>query len=640
MKNDNFCGFGSIDEYVRHKLSSYEKEEKNFETLFRYMFCDADNVMVETSDGYRIKKVTYGEFRDSILSIAPTLMDSLDDLPGDAIVGLYMQNSVEWLKLFWSILICGYRPLLMNTRLPDDVLEGIITDHSVSAVISDGKRFSVKTLVSAEVSVPSDKAHVERPFGSEVIFMSSGTSSKVKLCAYTGENFYYQIRDSVNIIEQCPAIKQHYDGAIKHLALLPLYHVFGFIAVYMWFGFFSRTFVFPKDLDPQTIRSTVKKHKVTHLFAVPMVWEAVYKAAVKKIKAKGKWTWRKFRIITGLVNSLGPLGDRLAHRALGEVRDALFGDSIRFLISGGSHIDPDALKFFNGIGYHLANGYGMTEVGITSVEKSNRKKMLNSASIGSSFGNTEYSVGEGGVLLVRGRTMASRIVADGVSRQTDFDEWFETGDLVRKSGGRYFVEGRADDLIITENGENLNPNLIENSMVLPSVDGVCIFADENKSVVLLASVQGCFSSEKFREIHGSICEQLAKVKLDVVIKKIVFTPEPLMLGNEFKVSRKKLASRYLSGKMKIFDLANIDENISEMMSGLEAEIRDCFAEALGKGSSEIGENDNFFRDLGGTSIDYFSLLGLLKNRFGLELPADAAERLATVKEFSHHIKTH
>ena len=288
MKLTNIRGFSTLDEYVRTKLEEFSKEEKSFESLFDFMFSESDNVMAETSDGYRIKKVTYGEFKRKILSITPTVKDAIGNIPHGEMVGLYMTNSMEWLEIFWAILASGYTPLLMNTRLSDAVLEGILSDYSVKCVISDGKIFSVPTKTKDEVTVESHKDYERVPFGKEVIFMSSGTTDNVKLCAYTSENFFYQILDSGKIIRQCPKIKEHYEGELKHLVLLPFCHVFGFIAVYLWFGFFSRTFVFPKDLNPDTIQRTVKKHKVTHIFAVPMVWDAVYKAAIAKIKEIGR----------------------------------------------------------------------------------------------------------------------------------------------------------------------------------------------------------------------------------------------------------------------------------------------------------------------------------------------------------------
>ena len=431
MKLTNIHGFASIEQYISYKLADYTKREKNFESLFHYMFDETDNVMVENSDGYRVNRITYGEFKKQILAAVPTVADSFADIPAGEMVGLYMANCPEWILLFWAILAAGYRPLLMNTRLSDEVLEGILAEYQVKGVISDGKLFSAKTILKEDAVRPSDKAYVHRPFGNEVIFMSSGTSSHVKLCAYTGENFYYQVCDSVNIVKACPDICRHYKGELKHLALLPLCHVFGFIATYLWFGFFARTFVFPRDLNPATIQRTVKKHNVTHIFAVPMVWESVARAALSKIKARGDKTYRRFLRTSSMVNSLGSKGDFLAKRILSEVRDGLFGDSICFLISGGSDINLNTLRFFNGIGYHLANGYGMTEIGITSVERSRSKKILNSGSIGAPFGQTEYSIDESGKLLVRGKTRASRILCDGQETVTDPEGWFCTGDLMR-----------------------------------------------------------------------------------------------------------------------------------------------------------------------------------------------------------------
>lgn len=638
MKLEDVRGFETLDDYVSYKIAEFSKEDKNFESLFRYMFDENDNVMLETSDGYRIKKVTYGECRARILSFLPTLARELEGVEADSPVGLYCANCPEWIALFWGILACGFKPLLMNLRLPDDVLEGILSEHSVAAVISDGKIFSVKTILKDEAMVPSQEVFPARPFGSEVLFLSSGTTNSVKLCAYTGENFYYQILDSANIIRQCPAIKAHYEGELKQLVLLPLYHVFGFIAVYLWFGFFSRTFVFPKDLNPTTIQNTVKKHKVTHIFAVPMVWEAVCKAATAKIRSKGERTWRKFERMNRLVNRSGSFGDVLAKRFLKEVREGLFGDSICFLISGGSHIQPQTLRFFNGIGYHLANGYGMTEIGITSVETTDTRHILNSASIGAPFGYTEYSVGEKGSLLVRGRTMASRILQNGEERVTDFDAWFDTNDLVREENGRYFILGRRDDLIVGDDGENINPVLAEAELRVNGVDRLCLFADEQHAAVLLVSVPGCFSRAELKRIYGELLDALREVKLESAVRRILFTHENLIRGNEFKISRKKLAAAVAKGELRVFDPKQADAHIEQLHAGLETEIRDCFAEALGRDPETVGVNEQFFGELGGTSIDYFVLLGLIKSRFGVEISSDEGQRLSTVKDFWDYIK--
>ena len=638
MKLTNIRGFKSIEEYVSHKLSLYESREKSFASLFELMFDDDSNVMYETSDGYKIKKVTYGEAKLQILKTAGCVKQALSNVEIGSMVGIYMQNSPEWLRIFWCVIMLGYRPLLMNTRLADTTLESIISEYSVGAVISDGKRFSVNTVINSELCSESEP-YEPAEFGSEVIFMSSGTTDKVKLCAYTGESFYHQIRDSAKVISTCPAIRTHYEGELKHLVLLPFYHVFGFIAVYIWFGFFARTFVFPKDLNPDTVRNTVKKHKVTHIFAVPMVWEAVHKAVLAKVKERGDKAFRKFQKAVALVNKLpNSVGNAFAKAALSEIRDALFGDSIKFLITGGSGIQKSTVEFFNGIGYHLVNGYGMTELGITSVETSQSKKNISKCSIGQPIGSAEYSINDCGVLTVRAKTRAARIMQGGEILHTDFDSYFVTSDLVTCEDGRYYIHGRSDDLIILDNGENLNPEIAEETLKLPEIDRLSLFADGKGFATLIASVPACYSKEKLNAIYENLLLRISEAKLDRDIKRIYFTQESLLSGNDFKVSRTKIKKRVEEGRITLIDPKRIDERIEELLSALEGEVAECFAQALGKSKSEIRADDGFFNDLGGSSLEYFSLLSILKSRFGIEFLSDATEKLTTVKDFCEKIK--
>lgn len=634
MKLRNIHGFATIDEYVGYKLALYSEKEKSLETLFELMFDESDNTMVETTDGYRINKTSYGSFKKRILDAVPTVAHCFSDIAEGELIGLYMSNSPEWLISFWAILAAGYRPLLMNTRLPDDTLESILLQYSVKGVISDGKRFSVKTVMADEATTAFDGSYTPRIFGSEVLFMSSGTTGQVKLCAYNGENFYYQICDSANIISSCPDIKRHFEGELKQLMLLPLCHVFGFIAVYLWFGFFSRTFVFPKDLNPTTIQRTVKKHKVTHIFAVPMVWDAVAKAARSKIKARGEKTYRRFCKVSAFVNSHSKIGDAVAKRLLSEVRDGLFGDSIRFLISGGSEVSESTLSFFNGIGYHLANGYGMTEVGITSVEKSSNKRILNSASVGAPFGYTEYSLDKNGVLLIKGKTRATRILCDGKETAAKDDEWFVTQDMMVCEKGRYYARGRRDDLIICEDGENLNPALAEAALKTEGIDKLCVCQLKDKSVAVVASLPGCYIKQELTDAYEALSRAIASAKLEKTVRRIYFTNESLLAADEFKLSRKRVAKRIESGELTVFDPSDLESRFDELTDSLERELADCFASVLDKDVSVIRRDSHFFRDLEGTSIEYYALLDEIKARFGIDLMSPDSPGPATISEFA------
>ena len=139
------------------------------------------------------------------------------------------------------------------------------------------------------------------------------------------------------------------------------------------------------------MQNTIKRHKVTHLFAVPLFWQKVYEAAIKEIKNKGEKTYNKFLKGMKLVNK--PLiGNYIKNKKFKEIRDQLFGDSISFMITGGGHINQETLTFFNSIGYRLANGYGLSEIGITSVELSDDEKIINSGSVGHPLYGVMYKI--------------------------------------------------------------------------------------------------------------------------------------------------------------------------------------------------------------------------------------------------------
>ena len=622
QKLDNIAGFPTLREYATSKLARYEKQEKNFHSLFEMMFSERENIMAEATDGYRIKKLTYGQFRQWILEVAPSVRQALGNPEQDTIVGIYMGNSMQWLVTFWSVLLCGCRPLLMNTRLDDGILEQLLQDHQVPAVISDGKKFSVKTLLAEEILSRGTPEENLDHFGTEVIFMSSGTGEQVKLCAYTGENFYYQVCASIDIITRCPDIAEHYEGQLKQLVLLPLYHVFGFMAVYLWFGFFSRTFVFLKDLSPATLLNTIRKHKVTHIFAVPLVWESIYREAMRKIKGRGEATFNKFQKALKICNQTGAFGDTLAKRLLREVREGMFGDSVRFMISGGSHIHPQIMEFFNGIGYPLVNGYGMTEVGITSVELSCKKKDRNKASIGQPFGHVSYQITPENELLIKSNAMASRILAGQEVRITDYNSWFSSRDIARKDGESYYLGGRGDDMIVCENGENLNPVLIEPKLKVEGCREVCLFRSEQDGPVLLSYAPDCCSNDDLQKLQDALRQAAKNARLADTVRKIVITSTPLLESSEFKLSRSKIAKKYAAGKFFVLTPQNMEDHRQRIQSAMEIKLRQFFAEALGKSVEEIGVKDDFFGDLGGTSLDFFMLKDLIVQYYHTDITAE------------------
>lgn len=634
MKLNNIGNYNSIDDYVKAKLDRFSKSDRSFSTLFEEMFSESENVMFEKSTGYRIEKTTYGEAKKAALSKAGALFPMLAGADKNSVVGIYMDNSLDWIITFWAVLACGMNPLLMNRRLDRETLETTLKELNAVLVITDSESFSVKTVNCSEIGF--EEGFVLSEFGSEFLVMSSGTSSNVKVCGYSPKEVYCQIMDSADIIKKCAEMKKHYDGELKLLTFLPFYHIFGLVAVYIWFAFFQRTFVYLADMSPDTVLNTIRRHKVTHIFAVPLFWEKVYASALAEIKSRGDDVYKKFckgMKISEKIGDVPVAGKAFAKAAFRDVREGLFGESICFLISGGSEIRPEVLSFFNGIGYHLANGYGMTEIGITSVELSNKKKIRNAAFVGEPMSSIEYKIGDEGELWCRGGATAKYIIEKGVRKDND-GNWFNTRDMAEKVGSRYLILGRKDDLVITPTGENLNPNLIEGKIGYPAC---LIYDSEAARAVLLISVSRFASAEALREITENVQQRLSELKLSGQIGKIAFLGEPLMREDEFKLNRSRIRKDYLAGNLNLLTPETArkpeeDDEISE-------KIKSFFLAASGAEDTVIYGDTDFFSDLGGTSLDYFAMCREIQNEFGITVSQGTDTSMTKVSEFCEYIRS-
>ena len=615
----------NINKFAQSKIDSLKLIDKTFESIYKIMFENSNLTMFEWTDGSRIKKMTYGQCRAEIEDMARWMKDRFKDIPKGAMIGLYAQNSIKWVEAFWSILKCGYMPILLNTKMPRERLDDVLKSYSVSAVISDGENFGDNTIFVDDLGYNSNGGDVQS-WENKIVLMSSGTSLQAKLCVYDGENFYYQLLDSTNIIKTCKPIKKHYEGSLKQLMFLPLYHIFGLAAMFMWFAFFARTFVLLKDQNPETIMFTIQKHKVTHIFAVPLFWEVVYKKFKQTLSLQDEKTIKKVNKGLKLVKKFKSLW--LGRKLFKPVREKIFGESICFLISGGSSISKEILTFFNSIGYHLVNGYGMTEIGITSVELTSSFKNVTDSSVGKPFSHVEYKIDENNILWVKGKSAAKEIYINGKKEEL-VDGWYKTLDVVKCEKGRYFICGRQDDIIIGPDGENINPAWIEKQILLDDVENLCILKID-KTPTLLIQVGKYLTSSKIAAIKKRAREELIKLNVSNVIKNIVFTREELISGNEFKINRKRLQNVTLINEDEESEGGGQNDTIDAL--------KQLFANAIGISKDQVSLNAHFFFDLNGNSLDYFSLISSIQAEFGVKFPENNGNSLYTVSEFYEFIQ--
>ncbi len=67
-----------------------------------------------------------------------------------------------------------------------------------------------------------------------------------------------------------------------------------------------------------------------------------------------------------------------------------------------------------------------------------------------------------------------------------------------------------------------------------------------------------------------------------------------------------------------------------MMSDVASRVQEIVVEHLGVDADKVVEGANFIDDLGADSLDTVELVMAFEEEFGIEIPDDAAEKIATV----------
>ena len=635
---------GNLKRFIKHHEAALLNSKKDLRAIFEIMFDAEDNILCEGNDGFRIYKHSYRETKEKILCAAAGLFAKIGAT--HSYVGLEMENGPDWIVAFWAILASGNKPYLVNMRYPDSLTQGILATLDIKYIVCQGN-----TLLSDE-SIDIDSLYIDAPlppeevFENELAFSSSATSMNEVVCFYKGEQIAEQILNFKSIIKENPRMAKHYKGSLKQLAFLPFYHVFGLFAVYFWFTFFGRTLVFLRDYSAETILKTCKRHSVTHIFAVPMLWHTIEKQITATLLKEGKKKQKKFakgiKAMTALQNLFPAFGPELAKGVMKQVTDKLFGPSICFCINGGSYVRDSALKMLNGIGYSLHNGYGMSEIGITLVELRRKPKYRNLNSIGRPFDSVEYKIDDNSVLLVKGSSLCTRKLING--EPMEFDGWFNTGDRMTEKDGYYFILGRNSDVVIGENGENINPDTIEQRFSLNGASALSVLGlpgestEELSIVVQINPYLGRDSIDRIISETYAVNETLPTASS---IRKFYFTFDELAPPSAVKVSRAQLLKKITDGKITLTPFADMKASggdSGEVNPVLLAEVKGIIAQVLSIDADSIDAHSHIFFDLGGTSIQYFSILSALSEKFNITNYEKEDKYRYTAKEICEYIE--
>ena len=620
-----------VAKVVTRNIEALKNSDQSFETIFRIIRESfTSELFAEYLNNGKICKVTYLEFckRVDLFAAAFIKKYGAPEEGKARLAGIYLENSVDWVAIFWGLLRSGFKPVLLNTRHSLAVTNDIIDELKPEFVVSLDKRVNgairPETIIEGQ---PEYSAPEKDYWEDEVILVTSGSTSKPKIISHSGSTICKQVELSADLVRMNPAVQYNAQLQIKNLAFLPFYHIFGLVALLLWFTFFGRCIVFLPKYDVDSIQLVCRRIGVTHFFAIPLVWNKTVAALEAEVAKQGKT--KKFNKAIDFSNKLQnvfPLIGASVARGIifKKVRRQLLGEKLRFLISGGGFIQPRTLEVLNGLGYSIHNGYGLTECGIVSVELAKKPKYRNEGKVGKIFSNIAYKLSDEGELLIPNDHSMYGMYVDGVFHKND-QEYYATNDFVKiDEKGRLGIVGRKDDVIIGPNGENISPEEIESRISKGAYSSMALVyaklpGTENKQMILVLSDNGKLGAfeltTSLKGVYNSISTLSMIERPSKVVSLIGAMPENLK-----GVDRRALVAGLEEGKLFVTECSDpSDEEIKRIRTDEYIKLIDTvcgvFAEVLDKDRSEITETSNFVA-LGGDSMQYVELLSKAGEKTG------------------------
>lgn len=281
---------------------------------------------------------------------------------------------------------------------------------------------------------------------------------------------------------------------------LPLAHVFG---KYMQVSQLRIGFKTAVDGRVDKIVDNLAVVRPTFMAAAPRIFEKVYNRVVMQAKEGGAAKYRVFRWAAGVGDRVARLREegreptgilaaqhRLADRLVfGRLR-ALFGERLKFFISGSAPLSPDIGRFFYGAGITILEGYGLTETSAGTFV--NRPGDIRFGTVGLPMPGTEVKIAEDGEILIRGGgVMRGYHNLSGATEEVlTEDGWFATGDIGVLEGGRLRITDRKKELIKTSGGKYVAPQSIESRFkaLCPYVSNLVVHGDQRPYCVALVAL--------------------------------------------------------------------------------------------------------------------------------------------------------
>lgn len=504
----------------------------------------ANVVALQDPHSNPVIKLTFAQLYQQIQKFAAGLQ-ALGVQVGEHIAQ-FSDNSPRWLVADQGIMTIGAINAVRGSQADREELSFILKNSdSIGLVVQDLETFKkvredLKTLPIRFVVLLSDEtapelegiktlnfsqlielgtgqslrpAHPTRDTLATLMY-TSGTSGQPKGVMLNHNNLLSQVTAAYEVAQPQPGERV--------LSILPIWHCYERTFEYFTLAY-GCTQIYT---NIRHVKKDIKDFKPNYMVGVPRLWESIYEGIQKQLRdqPQNKQALINFfltqsdryikarRIVQrvsldnlkpSLIERIGAglqmillapvhrLGDRLVYR---QIR-AGTGGEIKFLVSGGGSIAEHLEDFFEVVGIEILGGYGLTETSpITHVRRVWRNIR---GGDGQPLRGTKTQIvdpetraplppGRQGLVMIRGPQVMQGYYKnpEATRKAINSQGWFDTGDLGWVSDqDDLVITGRAKDTIVLTNGENIEPQPIEDACLRsPYIDQIMLVGQDQKVI--------------------------------------------------------------------------------------------------------------------------------------------------------------
>lgn len=515
-----------------------------------------DEVYLKQIINRQFVEFTYKEVADKALKLASAL-EGLGAQPGDR-VALVSKNCAEWFICDLAMMLGDFVSVPIFPTAGADTIQYCI-EHSESKIVIAGKLDDPKatqkvlddnpSLIS--ISLPYDTAakcqltfeqliethepSTKRPQHHDDKLMSlvytSGTSGLPKGAMLTYGAFTWSVQRLIDHIGIQPGDRL--------FSYLPLAHITERVYIFGSSVMGGVVTAFPESLD--TFIDDVKMHRPTLFISVPRLWTLFQQRIQDKLPQKKLNFLLKIPFVNNLIKK--------------KLADGLGLDQARVLGCGSAPVSPALLAWYESVGLHITEAWGMTEsFAYSTINHPFRADKI--GTVGNAGPGIELKIAEDEEILVRSKGMFSGYYKNDIATQESFNSegWLHTGDIGDiDSEGYLTIRGRKKDTFKTAKGKFVAPVPIENKLFEYSrVEMMCLIGLGLPGPILLVVPHDFpnFDRARYERTSKRVIEKMnEQLASHEKIKGVLMIKEPWSIDNgvltpTLKIKRHILEQKY------------------------------------------------------------------------------------------------